>query len=130
MYGKPNFTTKDSTGPIDARSMSYPDGLAVDATGLYVADSNLTRVVFFPAGGPAISPAATRVYGQATLGPPTAPFETNAYIMHNPSGIALSAAGLYVADTNDNRVLFFPAGGPCARPGGDRGDWPGRLQWR
>jgi len=98
------------TGPTDA-TLCRPRGLAVDAAGnLYVADTENNRVVRFPspfaaAGGQ----RADLVYGQAastsrgcTSGNPSVTS------LCGPRAVAVAANGdLFVADTNDHRVLRF-----------------------
>ena len=98
------------TGPTDA-TLCRPRGLAVDAAGnLYVADTENNRVVRFPspfaaAGGQ----RADLIYGQATS-------TSRGCISGNPAvtslcaprAVAVAPSGeLFVADTNDHRVLRF-----------------------
>ena len=78
-----------------------------------MADSDNNRVLFYPAG----STTATRVYGQ--LGSFTTNTPNNGGISANslfePNGVALDSSGnLYVADRDNNRVLFYPAGSTTA----------------
>jgi sugar lactone lactonase YvrE len=74
--------------------------------GLYVADKTANRVLYFPQS----VTTASQVYAQsgnftiATAG-------TTANTLNGPIGIAVDASGgLYVADANNNRVLYFPSG--------------------
>ena len=109
VYGQPNFTTVTAnTGGVSATSLSSPWGLSVDNTGnVYVADTYNNRVLYYPTG----STTATRVYGQPS-------FTTNAANQGNvspsattlkqPFGVAVDLNGVYVADTNNNRVLYYP----------------------
>ena len=109
VYGQGgSFTTGDSNkGGRSADSLNSPSSVALDGGGnLYVADMSNSRVLYYPAG----STTATRVYGQ--LGH----FDTgnsnyinlNADSLYNPAGIALDGSGnLYVADSNNNRVLYY-----------------------
>lgn len=95
-----------------ANGMSFASGLTVSEDGmtLYVADANLNRILRFdePAGAdefPAIT--ADGVIGQRTF------FETSSGLgvgkLSGPQGIELDARGrLWVADTDNNRVLMFP----------------------
>ena len=82
--------------------------MAVDAAGgLYVADADDERVLYYPAG----ATTATRVYGQ--LGDFSSTEANNGGIsarsLSDPSGVALDGAGnLYVADAFNSRVLVFP----------------------
>ncbi|HNM03925.1 MAG TPA: NHL repeat-containing protein, partial [Leptospiraceae bacterium] len=91
------------TGPT---GFNTPTGIALDsAGGLYVADQNNHRVLYFPAG----STTAARVYGQTVFSGNTA--GTTATTMNQPFGVAVdSMNGLYVAEFSNNRILYFPSG--------------------
>jgi hypothetical protein len=80
----------------------------VDATGLYVADSYNSRVVFFPKS----STTATRVYGQPDF--TSNAVGTSAKALLFPSGVALATGGIYIADNSNNRVVFYPTLGTTA----------------
>jgi sugar lactone lactonase YvrE len=110
VYGQGgDFTTgTQNQGGISADSLSYPYGVAVDGSGnLYVAEPANNRVLAYPAGGT----TATAVYGQG------GDFTTNRYYLmdashlNSPSGIAVDGGNnLYVADTDNKRVLYYPSG--------------------
>jgi len=116
VYGQlGSFTTNNyGAGGINANSLAGPQAVALDSSGnLYVADTYDNRVLFYPAG----STTATRVYGQ--LGS----FTTNNYgagginanSLNLPVGLAVDSSGnLYVADNQNNRVLFYPSGSTTA----------------
>jgi Concanavalin A-like lectin/glucanases superfamily/NHL repeat len=116
VYGQGgNFTTgAANSGGITANTLNQPNALALDSTGnLYVADYANDRVLYYAAG----STTATRVYGQggsfttgtANLGGITADS------IYHPVGLALDSSGnLYVADSANNRVLYYPAGSTTA----------------
>ncbi|KAA9357623.1 putative Ig domain-containing protein [Larkinella humicola] len=91
--------------------MRYPRGIALDASGnLYVADLLSQRVIRFP-------PNST----SETLG--TVVAGGNGYgdlpnQLHNPCDVALDGTGnLYVASTNNNRVIMFPPNSTSATSG-------------
>ncbi len=99
------------TGIPTADSLSTPYGVAVDAAGdLFVADTFNNRVLAFRAPL-STGMSAARVYGQPdfTSGTEnqgkTAP---GADTLYWPLGVAVDSAGtLYVADTNNSRVLAY-----------------------
>jgi hypothetical protein len=116
VYGQGgSFTSNgNNEGGISANSLNNPYAVALDSSGnLYVADLLNSRVLFYPSG----STTATRVYGQ------NGSFTTNAANnggisannLNNPWGVTLDSSGnLYVADSGNNRVLFYPAGSTTA----------------
>jgi sugar lactone lactonase YvrE len=116
VYGQGgSFTTNTANnGGISANSLDEPLGLALDSSGdLYVADELNNRVLFYPAG----STTATRVYGQG--GSFTTGIANNGGVsgnsLYQPFGVALDSSGdLYVGDTFNNRVLFYPFGSTTA----------------
>jgi sugar lactone lactonase YvrE len=116
VYGQGgSFTSANgNNGGVSANSLNQPDGLAVDSGGnLYAADLQNSRVLFYPAG----SSTATRIYGQG--GSFTSGTQNNGGVsansLNNPYGLAVDSVGdLYIADENNNRVLFYPAGSTTA----------------
>jgi len=110
VYGQlGSFTTGDA-GVLNADSLRNARQLVTDNVGnVYVTDSLNNRVLFYPSG----STTATRVYGQSGS------FTTgnlnkggiSADSLARPGGVAIDSSNrLYVADTNNNRVLRFPSG--------------------
>jgi len=100
-------TDGNNQGGISANSFLLQKGIAVDNSGgLYAADTANHRVLYFPSG----STTATRVYGQG--GSFTSNSANNGGISANslntPQGVAVdSSNNVYIADTLNNRVLFF-----------------------
>jgi NHL repeat len=116
VYGQPDFvTTRSNSWGLNARSLSQPQGLAVDSTGLYVADSANNRVLHYPIG----SVIADRVYGQGTPGNSQANLTSNisgngSTGLDNPRDVAIDSTGLYVADSGNNRVVHYVLGNAIA----------------
>jgi subtilisin family serine protease len=110
VYGQNNSFSTSGTGTTST-TMSNPYQAAVNSFGdLYVADTSNNRILYFASG----STTATQVYGQ--LGSFTSSVANNGGVsatsMSNPYGVAVDGANnLYVADSNNNRVLFFPLTG-------------------
>jgi len=114
VYGQGNSFTSNTAnlGGVTANSLWGPDGVRFDSSAnLYVSDTYNNRVLYYPAGS---STVATRVYGQGNS------FTSNtannmgvsATSLYYPFGLALDRSNnLYVTDTVNNRVLYYPAGG-------------------
>jgi hypothetical protein len=132
VYGQfGNFTSGDkntdgtgASGPPSAENLNFPRGLALDSSGgLYVADRENHRVLYFTADGDTV---ADRVYGHLgsfTSGVPNDdgagnPGTPTAENFNQPPSVALDQdEGLYVADRDNNRVLYF------ADDGDTTADW-------
>jgi len=112
VYGQGGiFTTNTSNkGGITANALNTPGQIALDSSSnLYVADTQNNRVLFFPSG----TTTATRVYGQrGSFTTNVANKEgTSATSLNKPGGVVVdSNNNLYIADSENNRVLFFPSG--------------------
>ncbi len=124
VFGQTGFTANAvnaSSETPGANTLQFPEGVAADSLGnLYVADTSNTRVLGFatPLQNPALpNTTATIVFGQQNAAdfndsacngfstPPNSPSVSN---LCQPSGIAVDASGnLYVADTDNSRVLKF-----------------------
>ena len=137
VFGQPDFISGlvNHGGAVDAASHNYPLGIAVDPEGgIYIADRNSHRVLFFANDGNAV---ADRVYGQ--LGSFTAHIANNngagnsggpsANNLTNPTGVALdSKGGIFVNDRDNHRVLHFPKGVTTAdRVYGQFGSFQGAM---
>jgi len=118
IFGVPDFNTNscDQNSSISASSLCSPKGLAVDSVGnLYVADTGNNRVLEY--NTPLTDAVADLVFGQGDQ------FTTNdcnntalqvgglsADSLCLPVGVALdNTDNLYVADTNNHRVLEYSA---------------------
>jgi hypothetical protein len=126
VYGQNgSFTTAlvNNTGGTanteSATSLNQPFGVGLDSgNNLYVADNANYRVLYYASG----STTATRVYGQN--GSFTSKLVNNtsgtantvsATSLNSPSSVASdSANNLYIADTSNNRVLYYSSGSTTA----------------
>ena len=116
VYGQPDFAT-NAVGH-DADGLSFPIGLAQDGSGgLYVADRNNSRILYFAADG---DTTADRVYGQhGDLTSYTQNYDglggsglPSADSLNFPVGISLDMdEGLYVTDRENHRVLYYAPDG-------------------
>ncbi len=111
VYGQANFTDTAYNNPTSASSLSQPSGVALATDGVYIADSGRNRVLFFSGS----STTASRVYGQPDFssGDPNNG-GISATSLNNPTGITVDATGLYVVDSGNSRVLFFPGSNTTA----------------
>lgn len=123
---RPNHGRKDADldgfSDVDADGMFAPTGIATDGTHLYVADRMNNRVlVWDDVTSLSNGLAATRVIGQADFvsripNRGSGPFSPNPDGLNLPSGVTIANGSLYVADTENNRVVRYddPAGSPGA----------------
>lgn len=123
VIGQPDFFSGDPNlgrGPVDvnvasADSLCFPGRVTVSGGWVIVADSGNSRVVGYPLPS-ANKPNATRVWGQfgsftcraknnngacQDFGP------TTSRSLFNPIGVAVYADRLYVADWNNNRIVWY-----------------------
>lgn len=114
VYGQPNMTsTTVNNGGISATSMTNPYGITAEpAGGLYIGDAFNNRILYYPPG----STTATRVYGQPDMASGTLNNGgVSANSIGNARGLFLDTFdNLYVCDSFNNRVLFFPSGSTTA----------------
>jgi sugar lactone lactonase YvrE len=117
--GQPNLIT-NTLNLASASGLFYPLELArdrsVSQTRLYVADANNSRVLGFECAGSncslATAAAAVRVYGQpdfsSVLSNGGLGGGVSALTLSFPRGVVVDPSGrLFVADTNNNRVLVY-----------------------
>ncbi|MBP7737149.1 MAG: NHL repeat-containing protein [Spirochaetes bacterium] len=124
VYGQPDFVSSTSNnGGVSATSLSIPRGIAVDAGGVYIADSPNNRVLYY-AG---TSTTATRVYGQPNFTSNTANrggANPDADSLSGPYGVEVDASGVYITEYWNNRVLYYPGTSTTAiRVYGQGGDF-------
>lgn len=104
VYGQAgSYTTFAVNNPaLGNQGLNNPDTATSDTSGVYVSDTFNNRVLHFPG----TSTTADRVYGQANFTGNTAGAGTTG--LSGPRGVAIAPDGIYVSDSGNNRVLFFP----------------------
>jgi hypothetical protein len=104
VLGQPDFTTTASG--IGQTSMNLPLGVASDGNLVAVADTANNRVLLWRSVPAAMNQPADIVLGQSdftTLGPVT----VTASSFRAPQGVWIQNGKLFVADTQNNRVLIW-----------------------
>jgi sugar lactone lactonase YvrE len=111
VFGQTSTSAATSPGGATSQTILAPRGLAVDDSGnLWVVDSSYNRVLRFPnaatvtnTGG--VAPTADLVLGQSAFNTTTS---TNTLAgLNAPYAVAISPTYVWVADTNNNRVLGY-----------------------
>ncbi|NJM36711.1 MAG: hypothetical protein HC845_01895 [Akkermansiaceae bacterium] len=115
VFGQAGFTSNAEDNPNASRGMRGPGGIFLDRKGrLWVADFGANRVVMFEsaslrtATAPGIPPFPNLVLGQPDF--VTFTGDATREKMDGPDGVWVDAEDrLWVADSNNNRVLRFDA---------------------
>ncbi|WP_232227592.1 NHL repeat-containing protein [Leptospira wolbachii] len=103
VYGQLDFVSAapNQGGATASNTLATPYGMTRDANGLYIVDQGNNRVLYYNDG----SILPTRVYGQNDfLSNNTGSTATS---LVSPEGVSVSSEGVYIADTGNNRVLFY-----------------------
>lgn len=107
VYGQGGSFTSNiiNNGGRSANSLSSPDGMCADANGIYIVDTGNNRVLYYEGN----STTASRVYGQ--LGNFTTATTNidgvSANGLQTPETCASDGNGVYIADYDNYRVLYF-----------------------
>jgi uncharacterized protein (TIGR03437 family) len=107
VLGQPDFTTTNIPVSPTARTVRNPSAVATDGTVLAVADTDNNRVLIWLSLPTTNDQPADVVIGQAdfthsaTAVPPT---QTS---LRGPEGVWIDHGRLFIADTQDNRVLIY-----------------------
>ena len=107
VLGQPDFIS--SASATTQTGLAGPTDVALRSGSIYVADSNNNRVMIWTAVISGNGQAADRVIGQTWFYSNSS--SATASTMNNPQGVGISNEGaIYVADTNNNRVLVWSGG--------------------
>ena len=108
VLGQPDFVTTTVNIPATANSLRNPQAVASDGVHLVVADTDHNRVLIWNHIPTSNNSNADVVIGQPNFTSVGLPGNTpNAQSMRGPQGVWLQDGKLYVADTQNNRVLVF-----------------------
>ncbi len=105
VLGQPDFTSAVNT--LTARGMRTPNGVASDGKILVVADTDNNRVLIWKTIPTTNGQPADVVVGQKDFthgGTSVPPTPTS---MRGPEGVWLANGKLFVADSQDNRILIY-----------------------
>jgi fibronectin type 3 domain-containing protein len=105
VYGQSSFTSS-AYSTRSADSLYYPFDISVSDSGIYIADQNNNRVLYYEGTGASADTTADRVYGQSTF--TTYSYGTTSTTLRTPQGVFADSNGVYVADCTNNRILFYP----------------------
>ncbi len=114
VLGQPDFTSSSSNqgGAPSPTTLYYPAGLAFDSSGnLWISDSANSRVVEYLSSNLITGDGAANVLGQPdfTSGSSNQGGAPSPTTLSYPAGLAFDSSGnLWVAESNNNRVLEFP----------------------
>jgi uncharacterized protein (TIGR03437 family) len=108
VYGQPGMNSSVKPSQPSVQTLSAPQGICVDqASNLYVVDTAANRALIFsntPTAPPA-GAAATFVIGQGNFNG-----GAGGTALKAPLDIAVNSSGqIYISDTGNNRVLYFPS---------------------
>ncbi|HWE50874.1 MAG TPA: hypothetical protein VG273_13860 [Bryobacteraceae bacterium] len=105
VLGQPDFITSDFA--ISRAGMRNPTGIATDGTILVVADTDNNRILIWNSLPTATDQPADVVIGQADFTHAATSLPPTAKSLRGPEGVWLAGGKLYVADTQDNRILIY-----------------------
>src|SRR5579871_3858024 len=107
VLGQPDFKTTTENIPATASNLRLPTAVATDGVHLVVADTNHNRILIWnhiPTGN---NTPADVVVGQPNFSSVGVPPSASASSLRGPQGVWIQNGKLYVADTQNNRVLIW-----------------------
>jgi hypothetical protein len=108
VLGQPDFVTNTENVPATANGLRLPTAVASDGVHLVVADTNHNRVLIWNSIPTVNDQPADVVVGQPDFTSASVPGNTpNQKSMRGPQGVWIQNGKLYVADTQNNRVLVY-----------------------
>jgi len=109
VLGQPDFTTATENLAAAQNNLRLPTAVASDGVHVVVADTNHNRVLIWNRIPTTNNAPADVVVGQADFTGSTLPAggAPTAKSMRGPQGVWIQNGKLYVADTQNNRVLIY-----------------------
>src|ERR1700730_10237120 len=108
VLGQPDPTTNIENIPATANGLRLPTAVASDGVHVVVADTNHNRVLIWNSIPTINNQPADVVVGQPDFKTAAVPGNTpNQKSMRGPQGVWIQDGKLYVADTQNNRVLVY-----------------------
>ena len=105
VVGQPNFSDTDAN--TSNNGLFLPTSVATDGKILVVADTNNNRVLIWNSIPTANNQPANVVIGQADFTSGLTAVPPTAKSMRGPQGVWIQDGKLYVADTQNNRILIY-----------------------
>ncbi len=105
VLGQPDFNTTSYT--ITAKGMRTPTAVATDGKILAVADTDNNRILIWRTIPTNMDQPADVVIGQADFTHGVTSLPPNAKSLRGPQGLWIQNGKLFVADTQDHRVLIY-----------------------
>ncbi|HUK19122.1 MAG TPA: hypothetical protein VLW65_22025 [Bryobacteraceae bacterium] len=108
VLGQPDFNTTTVNIAATQNDMREPTAVASDGIHLVVADTNHNRILIWNSIPSVNNTPADVVVGQSDfVSSPPPPSTPSAKTLRGPQGVWILNGKLYVADTQDNRVLIY-----------------------
>lgn len=109
VLGQPDFLTTTTNLNATASTLRLPTAIASDGVHLVVADTNNNRVLIWNKIPTVNNTPADVVVGQPNFASSTVPTNgiPSATSMNGPQGVWIQNGKLYVADTQNNRILIY-----------------------
>jgi uncharacterized protein (TIGR03437 family) len=108
VLGQPDFVTTTQNNTATQNSLRNPNGIASDGVHLVVADTDANRILIWNHIPTSNDQNADVVVGQKDFVSTGLPGDTpNAQTLRGPEGVWLQNGKLFVADTQNNRVLIY-----------------------
>jgi uncharacterized protein (TIGR03437 family) len=109
VLGQPDFTTTTENLTVTQNNLRLPTAIASDGIHLAVADTNHNRIMIWNHIPTTNNAAADVVVGQPNFTTGTVPTNgtPSATSLSGPQGVWIQNGKLYVADTQNNRILIY-----------------------